>query len=79
MLKLVCSYTACQLLVLIHAQAITRFVQLADDSDDVPALHNKKYSQFHLSKDEWEQLNLLHEVMKVSPPLLLSVLFLHAL
>jgi hypothetical protein len=42
-------------------------MQLADDSDDVPALRNKKYRRFLLSKDEWEQLKLLHEVMKVSP------------
>jgi hypothetical protein len=42
-------------------------MQLADDSDDVPALHNKKYHQFLLSKDKWEQLKLLHEVIKVSP------------
>ena len=68
MLKLVCSYTASQDLVLIHPQAITRFTQLADDSDEVPALRNKKYSWFRISKDEWEQLKLLHEVMKVSPP-----------
>ena len=42
-------------------------MQLADDSDNVPALRNKKYRRFLLSKDEWEQLKLLHEVMKVSP------------
>jgi hypothetical protein len=44
-----------------------QFVQLVDNSDNVPALRNKKYCWFHLSKDEWEQLKLLHEVMKVSP------------
>ena len=44
-----------------------QFMQLADDSDDVPALRNEKYCWFLLSKDEWEQLKLLHEVMKVSP------------
>jgi hypothetical protein len=67
-LRPVCSYIVCQYIVLIHAQAIARFMQLADDSDEVPALHKKKYIQFRLSKDEWELLKLLHEVIKVSPP-----------
>ena len=67
-LRPVCSYIVCQYIVLIHAQAIARFTQLADDSDEVPALHKKKYIQFRLSKDEWELLKLLHEVIKVSPP-----------
>jgi hypothetical protein len=52
--------------LLIHIQAVTRFTQLADDSEDVPALRNKEYRDFRLSKDEWEQLKLLHEVMQVS-------------
>jgi len=53
-------------LVLIHAQAVTRFTQLADNSDDVPALRNKEYKSFQLSRPEWVQLRLLHELMKVS-------------
>src|SRR5260221_12175689 len=48
-----------------YPQAVTRFTQLADDSEDVPALRNKKYRDFRPSKDEWEQLKLLHEVMQV--------------
>jgi hypothetical protein len=52
--------------VLIHAQAVTRFTQLADDSDHVPALRNKEYKSFQLSKHEWIQLRLLHKLMKVN-------------
>jgi hypothetical protein len=66
-LKSVGSSTPCQYLVLIYAQAITRFTQLVDESDNVPALRKKEYSDFHLSRPKWEQLILLHEVMKVSP------------
>jgi hypothetical protein len=53
-------------LVLIHTQAVTHFTQLADDSDDVPALQNKEYKSFQVSRPEWVQLRLLHELMKVS-------------
>jgi hypothetical protein len=67
-LRPVCSYIVCQYIVLIHAQAIARFTQLADDSNEVPALCKKKYIRFRLSKDEWELLKLLHEVIKVGPP-----------
>jgi hypothetical protein len=49
----------------INIQAITRFTQLADESEDVPTLRKKKYSDFRLSKLEWDRLKLLHEVMQV--------------
>jgi hypothetical protein len=67
-LQSVRTYTpwAMQDLVLIHAQAITRFTLLADSSEDVPPLRKKKYRSFLLSRLEWEQLKLLHELMKVS-------------
>ena len=68
-LQMVHTYTVCQELqdhVLIHIQAITCFTQLADDSEDVPPLCNKKYSGFQLSKVEWDGVKLLHEVLKVS-------------
>jgi len=48
-LQTVHTYTVCQESqdhVLIYTQAITRFTQLADDSEDVPPLRNKKYSGF---------------------------------
>jgi hypothetical protein len=44
---------------------VTRFTQLADESDEVPALHKKRYSNFHLSKVEWDHLKLVHEVLQV--------------
>jgi len=65
-LELVRTYTAQQDLVLIHAQALTRFAVLADNSEDVPPLRKKKYRWFELSRREWEQLKVLHELMKVS-------------
>jgi len=52
--------------ILIHSQAVTRFAQLADDSEEVPPLRNKKYSWWRLSKVEWDGLKLMHEVLKVS-------------
>ena len=48
-----------------HLQAIIRFVQLADESDEVPTLRNKKYSDYRLSKLEWDKLKLMHEVLRV--------------
>jgi len=50
----------------ICTQAITCFTKLVDDSEDVPALPKKKYGLFDLERPEWEQLILLHELMKVS-------------
>jgi hypothetical protein len=38
MLQKVCTYTEQHNDILIHTQAITRFTQLADDSDEVPTL-----------------------------------------
>jgi hypothetical protein len=65
-LQTVCTYTAWQDLLLIHRQAVTRFTQLMDDSEDVPPLQKKMYDEFHLSRPEWRQLKLLHELLKVS-------------
>jgi hypothetical protein len=65
-LKMVHSYTVWHGLILIHMQAVTRFMQLTDYSEDVPPLRNKKYRLFHLSKSKWIQLKHLHELMKVS-------------
>jgi len=52
--------------LLICAQAVSCFTALADESEHVPKLRKKKYIDFRLSKLEWEQLKLLHEVMGVS-------------
>ena len=65
-LQMVHTYRAWQGSVLIHTQAVTCFAQLADDSEEVPPLHNKKYSWWRLSKVEWDGLKLVHEVLKVS-------------
>lgn len=46
-------------------QAVTRFTQLADESDDVPTLRKKRYMDFRLLKTEWDQLKLMHEVLQV--------------
>jgi hypothetical protein len=44
-----------------------RFTKLMDDSENVPALpKKKKYGSFDLVRPKWEQLILLHELMKVS-------------
>ncbi|KAG2345437.1 hypothetical protein BDR05DRAFT_946935 [Suillus weaverae] len=36
-----------------------RFIQLTDDSDEVPKLHSKSYSDFKLSGQEWLKLELM--------------------
>ncbi|KAF5370479.1 hypothetical protein D9615_009743 [Tricholomella constricta] len=45
-------------------KAINHFVQLADDSDEVPTLRGKSYSDFRLGKQDWNKLELMHEVLK---------------
>ena len=41
-------------------------MQLADDSEEVPKLKNKLYLDFKLSRDDWDRLSLMHEVLRVS-------------
>jgi hypothetical protein len=41
---------------------------LADESDEVPNLKGKSYSDFYLRKRDWEKLELMHEVLKVRRP-----------
>ena len=38
---------------------------MADESDEVPNLKGKNYSDFYLRKRDWEKLELMHEVLKV--------------
>ncbi|KAF5380029.1 hypothetical protein D9615_006171 [Tricholomella constricta] len=45
-------------------KAINHFVQLADDSDEVPTLRRKSYTDFRLGKQDWRKLELMHEVLK---------------
>ncbi|KAG2336033.1 hypothetical protein BDR05DRAFT_897307, partial [Suillus weaverae] len=43
---------------------VNRFIQLADDSDEVPKLHGKSYSDFKLSGQEWSKLKLMQDVLQ---------------
>ena len=45
--------------------AVTHFIQLADDSDEVPTLKGKSYAGFRLGKRDWMQLTIIHEVLQV--------------
>ena len=40
-------------------------LQLADESDVVPNLKKKNYSDFYLRKRDWDKLELMHEVLKI--------------
>jgi hypothetical protein len=57
-------------------QGITKFIQLADDSAQVPKLRKKRYGDYKLTPDEWTNLDLLHQVLKV---LTLSLISRHPL
>jgi hypothetical protein len=46
-------------------QGVNRFIQLADDSDEVPNLQGKSYGAFKLSAEEWKKLELMHDVLQV--------------
>ncbi|KAG1875359.1 hypothetical protein C8R48DRAFT_592907, partial [Suillus tomentosus] len=43
---------------------VNRFIQLADDSDEVPKLHGKSYSDFKLSGHEWSKLELMRDILQ---------------
>ncbi|KIK36413.1 hypothetical protein CY34DRAFT_94422, partial [Suillus luteus UH-Slu-Lm8-n1] len=45
-------------------QGINRFIQLADESDEVPNLKGKLYADFRLSAPEWTELELMREVLQ---------------
>jgi hypothetical protein len=47
-------------------QGINRFVQLADDSEEVPNLKKKSYSDFKLTRNDWDKITLMHKVLRVS-------------
>jgi hypothetical protein len=44
---------------------VNQFIQLADDSDEVPKLKGKSYADFWLSVQEWTELDLMCEVLQV--------------
>jgi len=56
-------------------QGINRFVQIADDSDEVPDLTGKSYSDFKLNKKDWDKIALVHEVLQVCNILYCGYLF----
>lgn len=50
--------------LLILKKGVNHFVQLADDSDEVPNLKGKAYSDFRLRKQDWARMELMHEVLQ---------------
>ncbi|KAG2738997.1 hypothetical protein P692DRAFT_20756762 [Suillus brevipes Sb2] len=46
-------------------KGVNRFIQLADDSDEVPNLQGKTYGVFKLSAAEWTKLELMCDVLQV--------------
>ncbi|KAG2341707.1 hypothetical protein BDR05DRAFT_834915, partial [Suillus weaverae] len=56
------SYT--QIHAHLQEQGVNRFIQLADDSDEVPNLQGKSYGAFKLSAKEWKKLELMHDVLQ---------------
>lgn len=49
---------------LLTLKGVNHFVQLADDSDEVPNLKGKSYSDFRLRKQDWATMELMHEVLQ---------------
>ena len=47
-------------------QGIMKFIQLADDSTQVPNLQKKCYANYRLTATEWTNLDLLCQILKVS-------------
>jgi hypothetical protein len=46
-------------------QGIMKFIQLADDSTQVPNLQKKCYADYRLTPTEWTNLDLLRQILKV--------------
>jgi hypothetical protein len=61
--------------LLMKGQGVTKFVQLADDSSQVPKLQNKSYADYRLTPTKWIKLGLLHQILKVSSSCDLTVGF----
>jgi hypothetical protein len=47
-------------------QGITKFIQLANDSAQVPKLQKKSYADYRLASNEWTNLDLLRQILRVS-------------
>ena len=41
------------------------FVELTDDSDEVPPLKGKQYVDFRLDRKDWERMKQMKEVLQV--------------
>ncbi|KAG1811121.1 uncharacterized protein BJ212DRAFT_1278098, partial [Suillus subaureus] len=46
------------------ALGINLFVELTDNSENVPNLKGKSYADFQLDRRDWEKLKLMHEVLQ---------------
>jgi hypothetical protein len=46
-------------------QGVNHFIHLADDSEEVPKLKKRQYSDFKLTQSDWMQLSLLHKALQV--------------
>ena len=46
-------------------KGVNHFVRLADDSDEVPNLKGKSYSDFQLRKQDWARVELMHKILQV--------------
>jgi hypothetical protein len=44
---------------------VNLFVELADDSDEVPSLKGKQYADFRLDRKDWERMKQMKEVLQV--------------
>ncbi|KAG2737143.1 hypothetical protein P692DRAFT_20671573, partial [Suillus brevipes Sb2] len=42
---------------------VNRFTLLADESHEVPKLHNKSYSDFKLDRADWRKIWLVHDCL----------------
>ncbi|KAF8156025.1 hypothetical protein B0H34DRAFT_517919 [Crassisporium funariophilum] len=50
--------------LLILRKGVVHFSQLADDSDEVPNLKGKSYSDFRLQKSDWARMQLMHDILQ---------------
>jgi hypothetical protein len=48
-----------------YHQGVNQFIQLADESDEVPDLKGKSYTAFKLSPQEWTMMELMRDVLQV--------------
>jgi hypothetical protein len=51
--------------LLMNHQGITKFINLADESTQVPDLQKKSYGDYRLSSNEWVKLDLLRQILMV--------------